>query len=287
MTEVSKFRPNIVAEPDFAQEYLTLLKQSLTASIYPESAYRIRECSARMTINSILCRAALRFVSFFGYGLIELRKFNPALRDVGMDWPLCGYTMIGHKRLDNVQFAIETVLKESVPGDIVECGVWRGGCTIFMRAILKMNRVTNRTVWAVDSFEGMPKPKPALFAADKGWDLSYSKYLSVSLEGVKESFAKFNLLDDQVRFIKGWFKDTLPSAPIKQIAVLRADGDLYESTTQILENLYHKVSPGGFVIIDDYVAWPPCGLAVEDFRRKNNIKSPIEQIDGFAIYWRV
>jgi len=269
--------------------YLTLLKQALTASIYPESSFHIRECSERMTINSIACRAVLRFLAMFGYGLIKCDKFDPDKRAVGVDWPLFGYTMIGLKRLDNVQYAIETSIKEGIPGDIVECGVWRGGCTIFMRAILKVNGVTDRTVWALDSFEGMPKPKPSLFAADKGkgYDLSFSKYLSVSLEGVKQSFAQFGLLDDQVKFIKGWFRDTLPAAPIRRIAVLRADGDLYESTIQILDNLYDKVSPGGFVIIDDYGAWPPCRKAVEDFRRKRNIHAALEQIDWSGVYWRV
>ena len=272
---------------DLADKYLTLLKQTLTASIYPESAYHIRECSNRMTLNSIICRNVLRLISLSGYSLIKVRKFDPEMRAAGMDWPLCGYTMIGHKRLDNVQLAIETALKEGVPGDIVECGVWRGGCAMFMRAVLQMHAITNRTVWAADSFEGMPKPSPGTFAADKGWDLSYSSYLSVSLEDVQRNFSLFGLLDEQVRFLKGWFENTLPTAPIKQIAVLRADGDLYESTIQILDNLYDKVSPGGFVIIDDYGAWPPCKQAVTDFRARRGIVSPIEMIDWSGIYWRV
>ena len=270
-----------------SDSYLILLKQALTASIYPKSSYHIRECSGRMTISSVICRAVLRFLAMFGYRLIKCHRFDPDKRAVGEDWPLFGYTMIGLQRLDNVQYAIETSIKEGIQGDIVECGVWRGGCAIFMRAILKMNGITDRTIWLADSFEGMPKPKPWLFGADKGYDLSYSKYLAVSLEGVKQNFALFDLLDDQVKFIKGWFKDALPVAPIKRIAVLRADGDLYESTVQILDSLYDKVSPGGFVIIDDYGAWPPCRKAVEDFRRKRNIQGPLEQIDWSGVYWRV
>jgi O-methyltransferase len=263
-------------------DYLELLKRTLTASIYPESAIEILECSRHPT-----CRIVLRVLKRFGYGLFRAKHFDSVVRANGGDWPFIGYTMVGHKRLDNVRFAVETALKESVPGDLVECGVWRGGCAIFMRAILKCQG-SDRIVWAADSFQGMPKPNGVKFAADTDqWDLSNVKSLSVSLARVKQNFAAFDLLDDQVRFLEGWFRDTLPTAPIRKIAVLRCDGDLYESTMDILDNLYDRVSPGGFVIIDDYGAWPPCKQAVEQFRRQRQITAPIETIDSDGVYWRV
>jgi Macrocin-O-methyltransferase (TylF) len=108
----------------------------------------------------------------------------------------------------------------------------------------------------------------------------------VSLEEVKANFAKYGLLDDRVVFLKGWFKDTLPSAPIERLAVLRLDGDMYESTMVALTSLYDKVSSNGFVIIDDYGCIESCRKAVHDFRESRGISEPILDIDGFGVYWR-
>jgi O-methyltransferase len=110
--------------------------------------------------------------------------------------------------------------------------------------------------------------------------------LAVSLAEVKRNFTRYGLLDDQVCFLEGWFKDTFPTAPINQIAVLRLDGDMYESTTDALVHLYDKVSPGGYVIIDDYGCIGNCKAAVDDFRRSRRITDPIQQIDWSGIFWR-
>ena len=103
---------------------------------------------------------------------------------------------------------------------------------------------------------------------------------------MKSNLDRFGLLDDQVRFLKGFFKDTLPSAPIESISVLRLDGDLYESTTQCLEALYSRVSPGGYVIVDDY-SLPPCRMAVESFFQRCSVRVDIHEIDGSGVYWQV
>jgi hypothetical protein len=104
---------------------------------------------------------------------------------------------------------------------------------------------------------------------------------------VKGNFAKFDLLDERVQFVKGWFCDTLPLAPIEQIAVLRMDGDLYASTRDVLINLYDKVSPGGYVIIDDYGSWSGCRQAVDEFRAERGISDPLVPIDTDSMYWRI
>ena len=106
------------------------------------------------------------------------------------------------------------------------------------------------------------------------------------LEHVKENFQRYGLLDEQVRFVKGWFRDTLPHVPIERLAVLRLDGDLYESTIQALDGLYHKLSPGGFVIVDDYGNVPACRQAVDDFRAHEGITDLIMPIDWGGVYWR-
>ena len=93
------------------------------------------------------------------------------------------------------------------------------------------------------------------------------------------------MLDEKVVFLNVWFKDTLPHAPIEKLAILRLDGDMYESTIQALDTLYPKLSPGGFVIIDDYILIP-CRKAVDDFRARNGIADIVEDIDGIALFWR-
>jgi hypothetical protein len=215
------------------------------------------------------------------------RPADPAARLAGRDWPPTAHTMIGLARLANVQFAVESVLRENVSGDLLEAGVWRGGATILMRAVLQAYGVTDRTVWVADSFEGLPPPNPAAYPHDAGMQLHTFPQLAVSLDRVRENFARYGLLDDRVRFLKGWFRDTLPRAPIERLAVLRADGDLYESTTDILTALYPKVVPGGFVIIDDYSDIAACRHAVDDYRRRHNITAPITAIDWTGVYWRV
>jgi hypothetical protein len=205
----------------------------------------------------------------------------------GRDWPANALTMVGIKRLDNVQACIEDVLAEDVPGDFVETGVWRGGTSIFMRAVLKTYGVTDRAVFVADSFEGLPPPDPERFPADTH-SLLYTKhdFLAVSQETVAEHFQRFGLLDDQVRFVKGWFRDTMPTLVDHNWAIIRLDGDMYESTMNVLENLYPGLSPGGYVIVDDYHAVPTCRKAVGDYRDAHGIEEEIHQIDWTGTYWK-
>lgn len=212
--------------------------------------------------------------------------FDPTLRLIGRDHPRDAHTMIGTTRLNHLHTIAEQVINEGVAGDFVETGVWRGGASIFLRGVLKAYGVTDRRVWVADSFEGLPKPNSEKYPLDNGWDMSANEYLKVSLEQVQEHFKRYDLLDEQVVFLKGWFKDTLPSAPIEKIAILRLDGDLYESTMDGLQSLYAKVTPGGFVVIDDYRIIPPCRAAVDDFRAAHGIEEPIHAIDMDAVYWK-
>jgi len=207
-------------------------------------------------------------------------------RLVGRDWPAMAHTMIGLARLENIQHCSETILREKIPGDFLEAGVWRGGACIFMRAILQAYQIKDRTIWAADSFAGLPPPNPQLYPQDVGLNLHQFPQLAVSLDQVKSYFARYGLQDEQVKFLQGWFRDTLPTAPVKQLALLRVDGDMYESTTDVLKNLYSKVVSGGFVIIDDYQDIPACRQAVEDYRHAHHITETIIPIDWTGVYWR-
>jgi len=209
-----------------------------------------------------------------------------SLRVSGRDRGGRGLTLIGMKRLDNIALLMNDVLQRHIPGDFIEAGAWRGGATIFMRAVLKAQGITDRRVWVADSFEGLPPPDEKAYPADKGMALNKDNLFAVSLQDVQDNFARFGLLDAQVRFLKGWFKDTLPNAPIDKLAVLRVDADMYESTMEALVSLYPKLSPGGYVIIDDFGCFEACAKAVKDFREKHGIRAPIISIDWTGAYWQ-
>jgi hypothetical protein len=214
------------------------------------------------------------------------RPYDKQRRDSGLDWPLWGISMIGRRRMAHLRKSMECVLREGIPGDVMETGVWRGGACIFMRAVLKVHGISDRRVWLADSFEGLPPPDAASFPADVDSTLHTYDQLRVSIEDVQRNFTRYGLLDDQVRFLKGWFRDTLPTAPVTRLALLRLDGDMYESTIVTLESLYDRVSPGGFVIIDDYHGVEACRMAVHDFCDKRGFLPGIEEIDGMGVYWR-
>jgi O-methyltransferase/8-demethyl-8-(2,3-dimethoxy-alpha-L-rhamnosyl)tetracenomycin-C 4'-O-methyltransferase len=214
--------------------------------------------------------------------------FDAELRAKGRDWPAKAHTMIGFERLRNLRELMSHVIGDQVPGDFVETGVWRGGACIYMRAVLKVFGIRDRCVWVADSFAGLPKPDFERYPAQDRGDMHHTfKELAVSLETVQENFRKYDLLDDQVRFLKGWFKDSLPPAPIDRIALLRLDGDMYASTMDALQALGHKVSPGGFIVVDDFGAVEGCRRAIADYRREKGIEGPIYDIDGIGAYWRV
>ena len=212
--------------------------------------------------------------------------FEFARRAEGRDWPDVAHTMIGIKRLDALHYCVEDVLERGVPGDFIETGVWRGGAAIFMRGALKARGVTNRVVWAADSFEGLPPPDAAKYPQDANYKFNEYKQLAVSLEEVQSNFGRYGLLDDQVRFLKGWFRDTLPNAPVGRLAILRLDGDLYESTIDALTHLYPKLQKGGYAIIDDYGDVLACKQAVEDYRAAHGITEDIIPIDWTGAFWR-
>jgi O-methyltransferase len=236
------------------QRYIELLKKSVLNELYIENEARIIS-----TIGAILANETLTYDKLYDIssktslinGLknaktngssVSLARRNPDGTKTGVsrNYTELSHTMIGRKRLDNVQLAIETILEENIPGDLIETGIWRGGTVIFMRGILAAYEIADRIVWAADSFEGVPPPT---HPQDANFDFSAKvfPFLAVSSEQVSELVARYDLLDGQVKFLKGWFKNTLKTAPIEKLAMLRLDGDLYESTMDALNPLYGKV----------------------------------------------
>jgi hypothetical protein len=196
-------------------------------------------------------------------------------------------------RLKNLQERVVEIVSDGIPGDLIETGVWRGGATIFMRGLLKAYGVRDRIVWVADSFEGLPEPDAKNFPKEaalfRGPTIQRGyKRMTATLDEVRANFGAYGLLDDQVAFIKGWFKDTLPSAPISKLSLLRLDGDYYESTMDALTNLYDKLAPGGVVIVDDYGEddWTNCRQAVDRFREERSIRDPLIRVDSKCYWWR-
>jgi O-methyltransferase len=259
--------------------YLDLMKKCLVNTIYGElEAWPVEP-------KRFLKRKMVAAFNARGMKLVWDRPYDPKTRLNGHGWPAGAHTMLGIKRLDNLQFCVENALSKNVPGDLIETGVWRGGATIFMRAILKVHGITGRCVWVADSFNGLPPPDPEKYPADAGDPHHTIKLLAVSLYEVKCNFAKYGLLDEQVRFLPGWFSNTLPVAPIKELAVIRLDGDMYESTMDAVVALYPKLSRGGYLIVDDYEL-PGCKQAIDDYRKANGISDAIRSVDGSAVYWQ-
>ena len=291
----------MLAQSDLAAPYIELLKKSLVNELYIENEARIV-----LVVDSLLNRRAFELGHLYGitretalFSLLRKAKEDGSSiilrtrKPDGTSAPVAemrnftevAHTMVGRKRLDNLQYCIEIILSDGIPGDLLEAGVWRGGACIFMRGVLAAYAVTDRSVWAADSFEGVPR---STHPNDAGVDLSAGvlPVLAVPIEQVQELFSRYGLLDAQVRFLKGWFKETLKDAPIDRLALLRLDGDLYESTMDTLVPLYDKVSPGGFVIVDDYHSCAPCQCAVDEFRATRNIAAPLREIDKQSVYWR-
>lgn len=265
--------------------------------LYRNQEFEKPNCSGNLMISLAACRELLERASnhfadqlqgqsaadyagmsaedLFGY----LNWMNP------IDSP---HTMCGPDNLRCVRDCVESVLKNKVPGDLIETGVWKGGMAVLMRGILKAHNDTSRKVWVADSFEGLPKPDPEAQLKDAVFYFLMApiQYLAIPEEYVRGLFQRYGLLDDQVQFLKGWFRDTLPKAPIETLSVIRMDGDFYESTRDTLTHLYPKLSPGGYLIVDDYGIPAGCKTAVDEYRTTHGIVAPIQKINDVSVFWQ-
>jgi O-methyltransferase len=176
-----------------------------------------------------------RLLATRGVTMGELRRESRDDVEQGNVWPLHALTMIGRHRLQNIRFCVtvESALNDNVPGDVIETGVWRGGASIYARAVLQAWDVVDRRVWVADSLEGLPPRNLTDYPAD-------------ATTGRSERWA-----------------------------VIRLDGDYYESTVQALNSLYPNLSPRGWIIIDDDHAIDACRQAVGDYRTEHGIGTDI------------
>jgi len=206
------------------------------------------------------------------------------------------YTMVSYQGLSNVYKLSKIIEKNETKGAFVECGVWKGGCAAIMGFVSK-KAGSNRKIWLFDSFEGLPEPtKEDGFMAKE-----YSKN---KIEGRLETIEKcvgpikevnniffeiLKLKKEDIVIKRGWFQNTLPKAKseIGPIAILRLDGDWYESTKVCLDNLYDNVIFGGYIIIDDYDYWEGCKKAVDEFLEERKINVNFIRICKSGVYFQV
>ena len=190
------------------------------------------------------------------------------------------------------------IVNNNIEGDFVECGVAAGAqIGAFQYALSVAQKY--RKIWAFDSYEGIPLAGEFDTEQAGIGAITHNKFLPIeerlvssgvtchSLENVKENFAKWGLLTDNIEFVKGWFQNTLPiyENQINKISILRLDGDLHESTLVCLKYLYPKVSEGGVIIIDDY-ALEGCRVAVKQYFE--SIKKPLPEminVDGNGVHY--
>lgn len=212
-------------------------------------------------------------------------------RYAGEDWCDFCYTLGGTARVDNVRELVEKTIKEGIPGDFLEAGTWRGGSAIMARAVQKvMGEGAKRHTYLCDSFAGLP-----LSSTNRDDDIwSHGRAFEVSQSEVEDNVKRFHVLDSNVHFKKGYFFDTLPKLRQEfketgvQLAVLRGDGDMYESWMDMLYNLYEFVPVGGYVICDDCPSLVPSQEAVLDFCEHHKISTPIQAVkgSGSGTFWR-
>jgi O-methyltransferase len=210
-------------------------------------------------------------------------------RALGKDWALDGMTMIGLRRLDDLQACVESVVEDGIEGDLIEAGVWRGGASILVRATLDSLGATDRTLWLADSFEGFPPPDDEGADADRSLEINLRgiDYLAPGLDAVRSYFARFGV-EHGLAFVPGFFEDTLAGLRGRRWALMRLDADTHAATKLALEALYPGLARGGYVIVDDYFhPWlPACRVAVDEFRTAHGITTPIDQVDWNGGRWR-
>lgn len=211
--------------------------------------------------------------------------FDSNKRQSGQDWPLFAMTMTGRVRMQTAKTILEDIFSNQVPGDMIETGVWRGGLSIFARGVMIASNESHRKSYVCDSFAGLP---PSQYKDDSRVKWDETPYLEVSDEKVMNNFISAGIIDPEIIFVKGFFTHTMKplSQIVTQVSFLRLDGDMYESTVDVLYHFYDKLSIGGYVFIDDYAKMFPARDACEDFFKVHHFSPKVIQPDVTSGYWK-
>jgi hypothetical protein len=196
------------------------------------------------------------------------------------------YTLLSPERAQNLYRLARRIERERVPGDVIECGVCNGGSAALLASSATRSRL-KRTVWLLDSFQGMPDITPEDGVAFGGRTAESHVGQEVGdIDRVKEVLRQVGADMNRVRILPGWFRDTFASVTATQIAILNIDADWYQSVKLCLDTFYDRVVAGGFVSFDDYGHWPGCRKAVDEFFEKRKLLYELVQVDYTAHWFR-
>ena len=209
------------------------------------------------------------------------RDFDPEFLRLIAD--LRPFTMTSPERLFGLREAVEYVVREQVPGDLVECGVWRGGSSMLIATMLVALGDQSRRLWMYDTYAGMSEPT----AVDGHDVIEYYRVADrrehfmayESLEDVRANLRRTGLAESSIEYVVGRVEDTIPERAPARIALLRLDTDWYQSTAHELAHLYDRVSPGGVIIIDDYGYWQGARRAVDEFFHARGFRPLLSRMD--------
>jgi O-methyltransferase len=188
-------------------------------------------------------------------------------------------TMVGPERIQSLARLVQRLEEEHIPGDVVECGVYKGGTAALLARTVTHSRLP-RTLWLFDVFRGMP---PAT-NVDGPQAPSWTGNLKSSTRRVERLLRRTGANLSRVRIVPGLFQDTFPTVHISQIALLNIDADWYESVKLCFDTFYDSVVQQGFISIDDYGAWPGCRITVDEFFQARGLSYPLRRVDDTA-HW--
>jgi cephalosporin hydroxylase len=274
------FRTNKRSDRAVAR-HISLLKDALLNRHYLEDEVRLQQLTAKGANerpHPVALRDPVRNAQE-SYRALERQRFAAAGPDDAAAASFLAYAPMGRAQLDHLEAALDTLRAEGVPGDLVECGTGRGGGAIFMRAYLDTHEVGDASVWVVDRFRSSPEPDLTPSLPERGV-AGFHPDLNI----VREGFARFDMLDDRVRFVQG------PPAALDRggpacVALLRIGRPAAHEAGRILDALYDRVAEGGVIIIHCGVA-SDCRADVESFRANRSIDTPLQSVDATAIAWR-
>jgi cephalosporin hydroxylase len=261
--------------------HLALLKDALLDRHYLENEARLSLLTAtrgQPHPSAVELRDPVRGAQE-SYRKLERQRFATAGPDDAAATSFLPYAPMGKGQLDHLEVTLDAVRRDAVSGDLVECGTGRGGGAIFMRAYLDAHEVAGPRVWVADRFRSSPEPTLEPSMPERGVE-----GFEADLNLVRDGFARFDLLDDRVRFAQGCVEVLLTEGP-ERIAVLRVGRSAAGDAVKVLELLYDRVADGGAILVD-------CGVRashrsdVEKFRADRGITTPLQPVDGSAVAWR-
>lgn len=227
----------------------------------------------------------------FGYRIIPLGLQSDMDREFAAIYKKCRiYTMTSCERMYALYKAVQYIVDARIPGDLVECGIWRGGSTMVMAYVLLAKAETKRTIYLYDTFAGMPEPGPRDISSSdseiamKTWKKNitntHNEWCFASLSEVRRNMLSTGYPASRIRLVKGRVEDTIPGIAPSQVALLRLDTDWYESTYHELTHLFPRLSHGGILIIDDYGHWKGAKEAVDAYFMEQNTSIFLNRVDS-------